>query len=151
MGGPGLEGAMEQEASSMAAAVEALRQAYAALNENDVDGFVAVLGPEIERVEPPDFPLGGTHRGIEAVRAHIAKGRGSWAEGACEPERFVVAGDRVVVVVQVRVRLKDEAEWRVGRIADGFIFRDGKAVLFRTFAAEREAFEWAGIGGVEAR
>ena len=130
---------------------EALRAAYAALNRNDVAGFVAVFDPEIERIEPSDFPLGGTYRGLEAVKAHVEQGRGSWAEGSCEPEQFIVApscdlGDRIIVIAQVHVRLKHETEWREGRIADVYTFRNGKAVQFRTFGDEREALEWAGFG-----
>lgn len=131
----------------LAAETEVLRVAYAALNRNDIAGFVAALDPAVERIEPADFPQGGTYRGLEAVRAHISKGRGTWAEGSCEPQRFIAApsGDRVVVFVRVRVRLKHEVDWREGRIADVFTFRKGKAVEFRTFADERQALAWAGI------
>jgi len=79
------------------------------------------------------------------VTAHISKGHGTWAEGGCEPQRFIVAGDRVIVFVHVRVRLKHETEWREGRIADVYTFRNGNAIQFRTFADERQALEWAGV------
>ncbi len=133
---------------------ESLRAAYAALNRNDVAGFIAAFDAEIERIEPSDFPQGGTYRGLEAVRAHVEKGRGTWAEGSCEPLRFIVAppselGERVIVLAQVRVRLKHETEWRIGRIADAYTFRNGKAVQFRTFADEREALEWAGLSAAD--
>jgi len=122
--------------------IEAIRQAYAALNRNDIPGFVSLLDPQIVRTEPADFPMAGTYRGIAAVTEHLTAGRGTWAEGSCEPQRFMVAGDRVVVLIDVHVRLKTEAEWRDGRIADVFTFRDGKAIEFRTFGDERQAMEW---------
>lgn len=133
---------------SIAAAKEALTQAYAALNRGDIAGFVAVFDPQIVRIEPADFPQGGTYRGLDEVTAHVARGRGAWAEGSCEPEGFVIsptAGDRVVVLVQVRVRLKHETEWRQGRIADGFTFRNGKAIEFQTFGDVGQAMAWAGV------
>lgn len=133
---------MSAQEPYLASVTEALKKAYAALNEGDVGGFMEVLHPDVERIEPSDFPLSGTYRGLEAVRAHIAEGRGSWAEGRCEPEQFTIAGDKVIVLVHVRVRLKHEAEWREGRIADVFAFRNGRAILFRTFADEREALDW---------
>src|SRR5206468_3669956 len=105
---------------------------------------------EIERIEPADFPQGGAYHGLEAVTAHISKGRGTWAEGSCESKRFIVAGDRIIVLIDVRVRLKQETEWREGRIADAFTFRDGKAIQFRTFADERQALEWAGLKASDA-
>lgn len=136
---------MEDSSHSMAAEVEAIRQAYAALNRGDVPAFCSLFDADIERVEPSDFPMGGTYRGIDAVTTHVTAGRGTWAEGACEPRRFVVAGNRVVVLIDVRVRLKTETEWREGRIADGFTFRNGKATEFRTFGEEQQAFDWAGV------
>src|SRR5438874_745322 len=97
---------MSEKTPPLAAETEAIREAYAALNRNDVPAFVAVFDPQIERIEPAEFPGGGTYRGLAAVMVHLSKGRGSWAEGSCEPERFVVAGDRIIVSVHVRVRLK---------------------------------------------
>jgi uncharacterized protein len=136
---------MDKWTPSLADETKALKEAYAALNRNDIPAFVEILDPQIERIEPDDFPGGGTYHGLAAVTAHLSKGRGSWAEGSCEPERFMVAGDRIIVFIYVRVRLKHETEWREGRIADVYTFRNGKAVQFRTFADERQALEWAGV------
>lgn len=141
---------MDKPTPSLAAETEGLREAYAALNRDDIPGFTAHFDPHIERIEPSDFPLGGTYHGLDAVTAHISEGRGSWAEGGCEPERLIVAGDRILVVVHVRVRLKHETEWREGRIADVYTFRNGKAIQFRTFADERQALEWAGVKAAHA-
>lgn len=129
------------------AETEALREAYAALNRNDIEGFVAAFDPQIERIEFEGSPTGGTYHGLEGVKAHVARGRSTWAEGACEPQRVRVAGDKVVVSCHVRVRLKDQTDWLEGRTADVYTFRNGKAIEFRTFADEQEAFEWAGIKG----
>ena len=123
---------------------EALREAYAALNRNDIPGFVKTFDAEIERIEPDGFPSSGTYRGLEAVKDHILRGRSTWAEGGCYPERFIAAGDKIVVSVQVRVRLKDHTDWIDARIADVFTFRDGMVIQFRTFADERQALDWAG-------
>jgi ketosteroid isomerase-like protein len=124
---------------------EALRKAYAALNGNDITGFTAILDPEIERIEPAGFPTSGTYHGIESVKAQISQGRSTWAEGVCEPESFIVAGDKIVVVANIHVRLKGHTDWIDGRIGDVFTFRNGKAIQFRTFAEPEEAFEWAGV------
>lgn len=137
-------------ATSMVAEVEALREAYAALNRGDVPSMVAAFDSEIEWTEPDDYPGGGTVRGREAVTAHISKARATWAEGGCEPERFVVAGDKFVAFVYVRVRLQHETAWRGGPQADVYTFRDGKAVAARVFAERREALEWVGADPSEA-
>lgn len=141
---------MNNPSPALAAETQALRDAYAALNRNDIPGFVAVFDPQIKRVEFAGLPQGGTYQGLEAVKAHVAKGRGTWAEGACEPERFAVVGNRVVVFNQVRVRLKNETEWLEGRPTDVFTFRNGKAIEFRTFADEQQALEWVEAQDVDA-
>src|SRR5438445_11947000 len=112
---------------SLEAETNALRDAYAALNRNDIPAFVQIFDPQIERIEPADFPGGGAYHGLDVVKAHLSLHRGNWAEGSCEPQRFIVAGDRIIVFVDVRVRLKHETDWREGRIADVYTFRDGKA------------------------
>ena len=76
---------------------------------------------------------------------NVKRGRGTWAEGACEPERFIVADDKVVVLLHVRVRRKDHTDWIDGRLGDVYTFRDGKAIQFRTFAEPQEALEWVGV------
>jgi len=85
-------------------------------------------------------PLGHT-----GVTAHLSQARGSWAEGRCAPERFIVAGDKIVVFVHVRVRLKHNTEWIEARLADVYTFRNGKAIQMRAFADRRQALEWAGV------
>lgn len=130
---------------SLAAETEAVESAYAALNRGDVDGFVNDFDPQIVRIEFEGSPMAGAFYGIDAVRAHVTQGRSTWAEGACEPERFVVAGDKIIVVCHVRVRLKDQTEWLEGRTGDVFTFRNGKVIEFRTFAEEKDALDYAGI------
>jgi len=136
---------MSEPAPTLAAETQALKDAYAALNRNDIPAMVQAFDPRIERIEPADFPAGGTYRGLAAVQAHIANARATWAEGTCEPERFIVAGDKIIVFVYVRVRLKQETQWREGPLADVFTFRNGKAIQFRTFGERQQALEWAGI------
>lgn len=118
---------------------------FAAINRNDMEAMAAFFDPEIVRVEPEGFPTAGTYRGSATVKEHVATGRGTWAEGTCEPERILVHGDMVVVYLHVRVRLKDATDWIDGRFADGFVLRDGKITEFRTFGERADALRWARI------
>ena len=136
---------MENPTPPLAAETEALVRAFAALNRGDIAGVVASFDSEIERVEPDGFPTSGTYRGIEAVMAHFAKARDTWAEGTCEPRRFIVAGQRIVVLVDVHVRLHGKTDWLDGRVADVFTFRDGKVIHWRSFIDVDEALAWAGV------
>ena len=124
---------------------EALEQFFAAINRNDMQAVTKDFDPEIVRIEPEGFATAGNYRGIAEVQEHIRKGRGTWAEGTCEPEKFLVNGEKVVVYLHARVRLKDSNEWVGGRFADGFVFRNGKILQYLTFWERAQALEWAGI------
>lgn len=133
---------------SLAAEIEVLRGAYAALNRNDVPAMVGAFDPQIEWIE--EFPGGGTYRGRAALAEHVTQARGLWAEGACEPQRFIVAGDKIVVCSQVRVRYKGRTDWIEGPVTDVCTFRNGKAIQMRSFADRAQALEWAGVDASEA-
>ena len=136
---------MDKLTPSITAETDALTETYAALNRSDIEATVKAFDPQIAWIEPADYPGGGTYRGRAAVKAHLSRARGTWAEGSCEPEQFVVAGDKVIVFIYVRVRLKSETEWREGRHAAVYTFRNGKAIEMRIFDDKRQALEWAGV------
>lgn len=136
---------MDDPTRSLEAESKILTEAYAALNRGDVVGFVKDFDPQIERIEFEGSPMAGAFHGIDAVKEHVYAGRSTWAEGACEPERFITSGDKIVVLCHVSVRLKDQTDWLEGRTADVYTFRNGKITEFRTFADERQAFEYAGV------
>lgn len=137
---------------SLDAEINSLRKAYAALNRNDIPAMVNLFDPQIVRIEPEGFPFSGTYRGRAAVTAHLSKARATWAEGSCEPDRFIIAGpgETVIAYIHVRVRLNGHVEWIDARTADVFTFRGGKAVEFRTFTDDRQALEWAGCRAPDA-
>lgn len=129
----------------MSTEVEALEQFFAALNRNDMQALTRDFDPQIVRVETEGFTTAGTYRGIAEVQEHVRTGRGSWAEGSCKPERFLVKGDKVVVYLHAWVRRKGATDWIGGRFADGFVFRNGRITEYRSFGERAEALQWAGI------
>src|SRR5574337_1269621 len=110
--------------------IEVLKHFYAAINRNDMPGIAQYFDPQIVRVGFEGFPTAGTYRGSAEVQAHGAKGRGTWAEGTCQPEKFLTHEDKVVVYLHVWVRLKDSLDWVDGRFADGFVFRADKITQY---------------------
>ena len=129
----------------MSIETDALERFFDAINRNDMQAITRDFDPEIVRIEPEGFPTAGTYRGIAEVQQHVAKGRGSWAEGTCDPEKYLQEGDKVVVYLHARVRLKGSTEWVGGRFADGFAFRDGKIIQYLSFGERAQALAWAGI------
>lgn len=124
---------------------EIVKEFYEALNRNDIPAALKYFDQDIERVEPEGFPMSGTYRGIEKFKEMFIEARSTWAEGSCEPEQIITSGDKIVALVNVRVRLKNKADWIEGRIADGFIIRNGKIIFFKTFVERELALNWADI------
>jgi ketosteroid isomerase-like protein len=133
---------MSETKQNRADEIEVVREAYAALNRGDVAGFVRQFDEGVERIE--EFS-GFTCAGLPAMVDHVTKGRGTWTEGGCYPQRFVVAGDRIVVFVHIHVLVKGESQWRDGHTVDIFTFRDGKVIEFRSFLDQEKAMAWASI------
>jgi ketosteroid isomerase-like protein len=129
----------------MSPEIEALKNFFAAVNRNDMEAITRDFDPQIVRIEPEGFPTAGTYRGSAEVQKHVSKGRGTWAEGSCEPEKFLIKGERVVVYLYAWVRMKDTTDWTGGRFADGFVFRNGKIAEYRSFGERAQALEWADI------
>lgn len=123
--------------------VEVIKKFYTALNHNQIPDVLKLMDPQIVRVEFEGTPMGGSYRGLEEMREHFIKGRSTWAEGACEPEKIVPVGNKIVVHVHVRVRLKDKTDWIDGRVADAFAFKNGKISEFRSFEKSEDAMKWA--------
>jgi ketosteroid isomerase-like protein len=122
-----------------------VREMYAALNRNDIPAALSSFDPQVVRIEWEGTPRERTYRGYAEVLAHFHEGRGNWAEGACEPERLQVVGDKVIVFVYVKVRLKNKTEWNEGRVADVFTFRNDKVIEFRSFFESEDALKWVGV------
>jgi uncharacterized protein len=135
----------------MKARTQVITRFYAAINRNDMQAVCECLDPQIVRIEQEGFPTAGTYRGISAVQEHIAKGRGTWAEGSCDPERYLVNGNKVVAYLHARVRLKGSTDWIDGRFADGVVVHNGRIIEHRSFGERAEALQWAGIEVPERR
>jgi ketosteroid isomerase-like protein len=134
-----------ETATQMDEMVSALRGAYAAFNRGDIDAAVEPLDAHIEWSEPPEFPGGGTYHGHAEVKRYLTQSREAWAEARSEPEQFVLAGDRIVVLVHARVRAKGSSEWKDVQLADVYTIHNGKATQMRAFADRREALRWVGV------
>lgn len=132
-----------EASKEMDKAISAIRGAYAAFNRGDFDAAVASLDPKIEWTEPAQFPGGGTYHGREAVKGYLRQSRSGWTEGSSNPERFIVAGDRIVVFVLARFIAKGSKEWHETKLADVYTIRGGKIVQMNAFADRAQALRWA--------
>ena len=86
--------------------VQALRRIYDAFSRWDVDELCRNVTHDFEMNLPETLPFGGTRHGYDGVWAFAVVYRdfieGAWAD----PDDFLDAGDRVVVLGRMRGRAK---------------------------------------------
>jgi ketosteroid isomerase-like protein len=121
--------------------VEMVRHGYEAFNRRDIDVALEGLHPEVEW---PNMLEGTTIRSHDAIREYWTKQFQS-TDPRVEPEEFIEAGEKLVVVVHQVVRdhwgnpLVDQ---RVGHV---YGFRDNKIARMDVYDSRAEALEAAGL------
>lgn len=124
--------------------IKIIKQVYFGINQYDLDSVLSLLDADVVRVEPKEL-TGGTYRGHVEMRNHIISGRSTWAEGAIEPVEFFSNENKIVVIVHIKVRLKNDPKWLDAQLADGFSLKGGLVTEFHSFMNRQSAFEWAGL------
>jgi ketosteroid isomerase-like protein len=117
--------------------VELVLRAYHAFARGDIERAVADLHPDVEWIEPDEFPNGGRRRGPDAVAEYLRESRASWSEMVSEPTAHR-RGDKIVVVHHVSGRLVDGTPGDV-TVADVFTVENGQVVKMTAYADPTEA------------
>ena len=119
--------------------VEVVRSIYRAWTEGR--SAAPWIEKDLEYVNPPD----AVETGVKHGRRHLATIRDVYPELRIEPERFIDAGEDIVVIGTIRGRGRGsglETRWQQGYI---WTVRDGKAVRFRWFSDPQQALTAAGL------
>jgi ketosteroid isomerase-like protein len=118
--------------------VELVRAIYGRWGEGESAG--ELIDPNLEYVNPPYAVESGTRRG----RRTLTKIREVYPDFRVEPERFIDAGEEIVVIGTARGTSASglEAQWRQGYV---WTVRDGRAIRFRWFNRPGEALEAVGL------
>jgi ketosteroid isomerase-like protein len=112
--------------------IEMVLAAYAAFARGDIDAAVRNLHPDVEWIEPDEFPDGGRYVGPAAVAGYLGASRARWAELHSQPTARR-DGDRIVVVHRVSGRLVDGTEVD-NAVADVFTVEDGLVTHMQAYA-----------------
>jgi ketosteroid isomerase-like protein len=124
--------------------VEVVKEAIAAINERDVDAYLALCGPDFELINPV-APLEGPSRGEHGVRSFF----NALSEGAAvfelEVERLEALDDHRVLG-WLTLHLESEGGFRQTQpLTNLYELDDGKLVRVRVFRDRDEALEAAGL------
>ena len=86
--------------------VELITRMYREWNRGDLPALLDVFDAEVEvRPALSTFLASMVYRGHDGIRAWYAETNEPWAELQAEPERFIDAGERTVVVVALHARV----------------------------------------------
>ena len=124
--------------------VEIARSIFEASNRGDWDAAFRHQRPDVELTTPPG-PAGGTYRGREECQGFWEELRTPFDATRVDPERFLVSGDQVVVVLKARMRPRGSSAEIENRTGFLLTFRDGEVASVRLFAKPEEALEAAGL------
>lgn len=124
--------------------VEIVREGFAALASEGVEGLVPLIDPEFEVTTPPDLASEpDTYRGVEGVRRYFESFYDAMENVYFEGHEFTAVGDRVLVDFTLRATGRSSGI-EVGQSAHMlWTLRDGKAIRLELFSDRDEALATA--------
>jgi ketosteroid isomerase-like protein len=126
--------------------VERVRHSFEVINRThgpDVD-FIA---PDFEWHTRADLPDPAIYRGPDGAARLMAEWNAAFDDFTAEVDELIDAGDRVVVVMRLRGRIKDSGEEVEMPEAHVITIRSGKATLLREYKSKEEALQVEGLEG----
>ncbi|MFJ4188766.1 nuclear transport factor 2 family protein [Kitasatospora sp. NPDC089509] len=110
--------------------------AYTAYARGDIDAAVADLDPDVDWVEPEEFPNGGAHHGRDAVHKYLSAAYAMWSELVSERTAYR-RGEEIVIVHHMRGVQTDGVPLEL-TAADVFTVREGRVVRMHAHADPAE-------------
>jgi uncharacterized protein len=126
--------------------VEIITRMYRAWNSGDMDALADVFDAEVEvRPALSTFLASSVYRGHDGVSAWYAETYEPWAEMTAEPQRFVDAGERTVVVVGLHARVPGGGVDLDAEIAHVLTIRDARIVKLDGYDTPEAALSAVGL------
>jgi hypothetical protein len=132
--------------------VEVVKRAIAALNDHDVESYLAWCTADVQ-METPVTPIEGVYEGADGVRRYFADIFELFPDFRVTIERLEPVGvDRVLGFLRLKVSGRASGITLGGDIpsANVWDFTDGKIKRVRIFLNRREALEAVGLSEQDA-
>jgi ketosteroid isomerase-like protein len=123
--------------------VETVRHIYDAYLRGDPDGAFAHIDEDVEW-DARHHPDGRVYHGHAGVLEFIRGWLALWDSTSVQPEAFVDAGDKVVVLTTETTSVGGAEVTE--HHAELYTLRDGKVINWRAFTDQSEALKAAGVG-----
>jgi ketosteroid isomerase-like protein len=126
--------------------VEVVRGVYDALDSGDVGRALSAIDPEVVwDLSNHSWPGDDQYFGHEGIVEVLSEWMGAFEDYTIKPERFIDAGDRVVVIQRETARHKGTDTGIDRRQASVYTMRDGKAVRIDHYLDIPKALEAADV------
>jgi ketosteroid isomerase-like protein len=125
--------------------VEVAKAAHSAMQAHDLEALLELCCEDIEWRQDPRFVEPGTYRGHEGVLKLHESLYERFEDFAVTPERYLPAGDRVVVFLRISASGEGSGNALDSDVANVLTFRDGKIAVLEIYLDRSEAAEDAGL------
>ncbi|MGV9329458.1 nuclear transport factor 2 family protein [Streptosporangium sandarakinum] len=112
--------------------MEAVRAAYQAFTDGDLDRFIESLAPDFVSRQSIAVPWHGTYRGHDGVREMFGK-VAEHADAVYEPSRFIEGDEHIVVVGDARLVPRSTGAATTVRELHVWQIKDGRLLGLEVF------------------
>lgn len=124
--------------------MEELERFYEAFNAGRLEPLLALVHPEFVYRTREEFPGGGSY-GLEAALDRISELRDLFDELRWEPQEFIDAGERILVVVRQIARGRASGVMLDESIVHVWLIHDRKVKELRVYSERSQALEAVGL------
>lgn len=125
--------------------MEVIRRLYEAVNAAGLEVAVDFAHPDIEVVPPPNWPETSTVKGLERVLEVTRQWVETFESFRVEPERYLQAGERIVVYVRDTGRIRGSGAEIDTHLIHVWTLADCKVIRWELFSDEAQALDAAGL------
>ena len=112
--------------------IEVVRRGYEAHARGEHAAVLALLHAEVEILQTPLLPWGGSYRGHEGAREFFRR-LAEEVDALPEPEEFIPAGDAVAVTGRLRGRARASGKAFDLAIVHVWTLREGRVARFEAY------------------
>ena len=125
--------------------VEIVERAIAAINERDIDGYLACCTEDIQ-LQTPVSPVAGVYEGADGIRRFFADIEDAGPDFRLDLERLEAGGgERVLAFVRITVHGRTSGLPIPAETGNVYEFEEGKIRRIQIFFDRGEALEAAGL------
>jgi ketosteroid isomerase-like protein len=125
--------------------IENIRARYEAATRGDRAALFRDVHPGFSLKTPERVPNAGTYFGAQEAMGFFDDFWAGFEEVILEPEDFLESGDRIVVLLRVRLRHKGSSAYVTLHVAVLWTMQDGKPLRMEMYPEREQALEAAGL------